>query len=58
MLTRISAFLRDDEGATSIEYGLIGSMVAVWCIAALTFFGNSVSTKFSEIGSSVQAAGS
>ena len=36
-------FLRDDSGATSIEYGLIATLMAVAIIASLKQLGNSSS---------------
>ena len=58
MATSIRAFVREEGGATAIEYALIGSMVAVIAIAAMNFFGQSVSQKFSDIASAVSVAGS
>ena len=49
--------LGEDEGASLVEYALLIALIAVVCISALTFFGRSVSSKFSQQGSCVQAAG-
>jgi pilus assembly protein Flp/PilA len=54
----LNAFLRDENGATAIEYGLIAALIAVVIIAGLTLLGTSVNDKFSTIGTTVQAAGS
>jgi pilus assembly protein Flp/PilA len=53
MLTK---FIRDENGATAIEYGLIAALIAVVIIAALTVLGNNISNKFSTIAASVAAA--
>ncbi len=37
MLTKIRSFLRDETGATAIEYGLIAALVSVPAIVALEF---------------------
>lgn len=50
------AFCADEDGATSIEYGLIGVVVAVIAIGAMTYFGESVSSKFDLIATSVSSA--
>jgi pilus assembly protein Flp/PilA len=42
-------FVRDDGGATAIEYGLIAAMIAVAIIAALTAFGGSVQNLFGRV---------
>jgi pilus assembly protein Flp/PilA len=50
----IAAFLRDDSGATAIEYGLIASLIAVTIIAAVSTVGNKLSTTFSEVASNLK----
>ena len=42
-------FLRDEEGASAIEYGLIAGLVAVFLIASLTLLGGSLGTFFTSI---------
>ena len=54
MLTK---FIREEDGATAIEYGLIAALIAVVIIAGLTLLGTSINAKFSTIGSTVAAAG-
>lgn len=49
MLTRIRAFLRDEKGATAIEYGLIAALVAVVIIGAVTTMGGSITATFESI---------
>ena len=50
MLRRIVVrFLRDEKGATAIEYGLIAGLVAITIIAALTTFGNSMVGLFGYV---------
>jgi pilus assembly protein Flp/PilA len=49
---------RNDDGASLVEYALLVALIAVVCIAAITLLGNSASTKFSEVGGSIGAAGS
>ena len=46
-------FGRTERGASLVEYVLLVSLIAVVCIAAITFLGNSASTKFSSVGSSL-----
>ena len=49
--------LKDDDGASLVEYALLISLVAIVCISAVSFFGRSVSSKFSQQGSCLAAAG-
>ena len=41
--------LKNDEGATAIEYGLIAALVAVAAVAAMTSVGTSLSTTFNDV---------
>ncbi len=50
-------FIRDEQGATAIEYGLIAALVAVAIIAALVFLGGSLNNIFNTVGSKLNAAG-
>jgi pilus assembly protein Flp/PilA len=42
----ISRFVRDESGATAIEYGLIAALVAVVIITGVTAVGTKLSTTF------------
>lgn len=50
-------FLKDEEGVTAIEYGLIAALIAVVIIGAVTLIGTSLDAKFSEVATQVTAAG-
>jgi pilus assembly protein Flp/PilA len=39
------SMLRDDDGATLVEYSLVVALIAVVCIAAVTALGAKVNTK-------------
>jgi pilus assembly protein Flp/PilA len=41
--------LRDDSGATAIEYGLIAALVAVAAIGAMTTLGTNLSGIFNTV---------
>lgn len=49
-------FLADASGATAIEYGLIAALVSVAAIAALGAMGDSLSTIFGTVSSTLSAA--
>jgi len=49
---------QEEHGATAVEYALMVALIAVVIILAVTFVGTSASTKFSEVGSAVNSAGS
>jgi len=53
MLAIFSRFVRDDSGATAIEYGLIAGLVAVVIITAVTTVGNKLTNTFNNIGNAL-----
>jgi pilus assembly protein Flp/PilA len=46
-------FLRDESGATAIEYGLIALLVSVGIIAALTATGTSIRGLFETAATAI-----
>jgi pilus assembly protein Flp/PilA len=50
----LSRFVRDESGATAIEYGLIAALIAVVIIGALTAIGSNLTTTFSSVASSLK----
>ncbi|MDT0496758.1 Flp family type IVb pilin [Algiphilus sp. W345] len=53
MLKQMKQFLRDEEGATAIEYGLIVGLIAVVLIAAFTLLGTDLGTLFTDVANKV-----
>lgn len=53
---RFRFFLKNEEGATAIEYALIGSVVSIVILAALPSIGSSVLGMFNFISSSIAGA--
>jgi len=54
-VTRLAVrFLRDESGATAIEYALLASTMAVFLIAALSNLGTKLSSEFSEVGAALK----
>ena len=49
-------FLKNESGATAIEYGLIAALIAVGIIAAASALGSQISTTFNLISSEMAAA--
>jgi pilus assembly protein Flp/PilA len=45
--------LRDENGATAIEYGLIAALIAVAAIAAMTSVGTSLTGVFTKVANSM-----
>jgi pilus assembly protein Flp/PilA len=53
----VTRFLKDESGATAIEYGLIAALIAVVLVGALTTVGDALSTAFDTIATGVSNAG-
>ncbi|HKM88087.1 MAG TPA: Flp family type IVb pilin [Xanthobacteraceae bacterium] len=51
MKTLVSRFLRDESGATAIEYGLIAAGISVAIIAVVNGLGTKLNTTFGSISS-------
>ncbi|ASY65496.1 Flp pilus assembly protein, pilin Flp (plasmid) [Sinorhizobium sojae CCBAU 05684] len=46
-------FVRNESGATAIEYGLIAGLIAVVIIGAVTIVGTDVSAVFTSISTAI-----
>ncbi|NQV54795.1 MAG: Flp family type IVb pilin [Rhodospirillales bacterium] len=49
IIKNITKLIKDDSGATAIEYGLIAALVSVAGIAALTAMGGGLQTMFNAV---------
>ncbi len=49
-------FVKDESGATAIEYSLIAALVSVASIAALTSLGGSLTATFGSIDTALKGA--
>jgi pilus assembly protein Flp/PilA len=54
MLSFLRRILKNDRGATAIEYTLIASLIAVAAIAAMTTVGTKVNAVLSNVASSMK----
>ena len=51
----VSRFIKDESGATAIEYGLIAALIAVAIITAVTLLGSNLRTTFNNIAGNFTA---
>ncbi len=49
----LARFIREEEGATAIEYGLIASLIAVVIIAAVGLIGTNLSNTFNTVATHI-----
>ncbi len=53
MISTIKDILRDEEGATMVEYGIMVALIAAVCIGVITTLGTNVSGAFNTINTSI-----
>jgi pilus assembly protein Flp/PilA len=53
MKSLFARFVKDQSGATAIEYGLIAGLIAVVIITAVTSVGTKVSAQFTKVGAAL-----
>jgi pilus assembly protein Flp/PilA len=49
----MTRFVKDESGATAIEYGLIVALIAVVIVTAVTTLGGKLNGAFTTVGSSI-----
>jgi len=52
----LSGLIRDEEGASLVEYVLMVALIAVVCISAVTLLGQAASKKFNVTAQTIGAA--
>jgi len=55
-MSKFLKLIRNEEGATAIEYGLIAALIAVAAIAAFTNVGTQLKTTFNTVSNSLSTA--
>ena len=53
MITTLNTMLRDEEGATMVEYGLLVALIALVAIVGVTTLGKNLNTLFSSAAGSI-----
>jgi pilus assembly protein Flp/PilA len=53
-MSKVFAFLKDESGATAIEYGLIAAGISVVIIAAVNTVGTALNLTFTSIGTALK----
>ena len=55
-MTLVRRFVRDEKGATAIEYGLIAALVAIAAITALGAVGSELTNTFNKVKTELDTA--
>ncbi len=58
MTNLLKKFIREEDGATAIEYGLIAALIAVAIVAVLLTLGPQLSQTFSKVTDTLTTANS
>lgn len=53
-MSRLFALLRDESGATAIEYALIAGSLSIVILAAVSTIGTTINVTFTTIGNSLK----
>lgn len=56
MKTIFERFVKDESGATAIEYGLIAALISVALITGATTLGNTLNTQFQGLSNKMNSA--
>jgi pilus assembly protein Flp/PilA len=56
MKSLVSRFIKDESGATAIEYGLIASLIAVAIISAATLLGSRIGYTFNSVANELSSS--
>ena len=54
-MEKLMNFLKDEEGATAVEYGIMVALIAVAVIVTVTLLGNQLNAVFTEVTDSMGA---
>jgi pilus assembly protein Flp/PilA len=53
MVKHIIRFMREEDGATAVEYGLMVALIAVAIVIAVTTLGTNLNTRFTNVGTAI-----
>jgi pilus assembly protein Flp/PilA len=53
-MSRVYSFLKDESGATAIEYGLIAAGISIVIIASVNAIGTSLNSRFDTISTQLK----
>ena len=58
MRNMIKNFIKQEEGATMVEYALMVALIAAALITAVTTLSGNIGSKFTSVGTTIAGAGS
>ena len=55
MVNLMKRFVKEDEGATAIEYGLLAALIAAVIVGTVQTLGGTVNTAFQNVDAGINA---
>jgi len=49
----VTRFIRDEEGATAVEYGVLIALIIAVCIVVIGYLGNKINNAFNNVQSKI-----
>jgi pilus assembly protein Flp/PilA len=56
MLRAITTFIRDEEGATAVEYGLMAALIAAVIATIVGTLGSTLSSTFNDVNTAISGS--
>jgi pilus assembly protein Flp/PilA len=56
MVKHVVRFMREEEGATAVEYGLMVALIAAVIVGTVTLLGTRVNTAFTTVSAAIAAS--
>jgi len=53
MLAQVMTFVKDEEGATAVEYGIMVAAIAAVIIAVVVSIGGKINTAFNKVDANI-----
>ncbi|MDA3971064.1 MAG: Flp family type IVb pilin [Desulfobulbaceae bacterium] len=53
----INAFIKDEEGATAVEYGVLIALIIAACVVIIGTLGGQIKSAFTDVSNSLTTAG-
>ncbi len=55
-MKKLMTFLKDEDGVTAIEYGLIAALIAIVIVVAVTAVGGALQDTFEDVQAGLEGA--
>jgi pilus assembly protein Flp/PilA len=58
LTARLVKFLREEEGPTAVEYGIMMALIIIVCIASITVIGTNTNNTYTKVSTTVKVSSS